>query len=48
MAETLMKDLVKKAASSGLISENAIMVESAGLFVVEESDNNKDVSVIEE
>ncbi len=48
MAETLMKDLVKKAASSGLISENAIMVESAGLFVVEETANNKAVSVMEE
>ena len=39
MAETLLKEYIRKAEESDLIPQNAIKVESAGLFVVEDTAN---------
>ena len=48
MAETLLKEYIRKAEESDLIPQNAIKVESAGLFVVEDTANKKAISVMEE
>ena len=41
MAETLLKEYIRKAEESDLIPQNAIKVESAGLFVVEDTANKR-------